>query len=93
MPQQQPLYPNNNINNMPHPSQIQPLTQMKEQQVSLDEMARKYSNDQDTLCQDHEKLIEQILEEEESLISSHRHHIDDVVDLVKQEMMLLHEVD
>lgn len=61
--------------------------------MSLDEMARKYSNDQDQLCQDHEKLIEQILEEEESLISSHRHHIDDVVDLVKQEMMLLHEVD
>ena len=38
-------------------------------------------------------LLEQILEEEETLISSHRHHIDDVVDLVKQEMLLLHEVD
>jgi kinesin family protein 2/24 len=37
--------------------------------------------------------IEKILEEEETLISSHRHHIDDVVDLVKQEMLLLHEVD
>lgn len=34
-----------------------------------------------------------ILEEEEELINGHRHHIDDVVDLVKQEMMLLHEVD
>ncbi len=34
-----------------------------------------------------------ILEEEEALIGSHRHHIDDVVDLVKQEMVLLHEVD
>jgi len=34
-----------------------------------------------------------ILEEEEELISSHRQHIDDVVDLVKQEMMLLSEVD
>ena len=37
--------------------------------------------------------LEQILEEEETLINGHRHHIDDVVDLVKQEMMLLHEVD
>ena len=34
-----------------------------------------------------------ILEEEEELINSHRQHIDDVVDLVKQEMTLLHEVD
>jgi len=33
------------------------------------------------------------LEEEEELIGGHRQHIDDVVDLVKQEMMLLHEVD
>jgi kinesin family protein 2/24 len=34
-----------------------------------------------------------ILEEEEDLINGHRQHIDDVVDLVKQEMVLLHEVD
>lgn len=27
------------------------------------------------------------------MINGHRQHIDDVVDLVKQEMMLLHEVD
>jgi kinesin family protein 2/24 len=38
-------------------------------------------------------LVEQILEEEETVISGHRHHIDDTVDLVKQEMMLLHVVD
>jgi len=37
--------------------------------------------------------VEVILEEEEDMISGHRQHIDDVVDLVKQEMMLLHEVD
>lgn len=45
------------------------------------------------ICTDHEKLVEVILEEEEELIGSHRTHIDDVVELVKQEMMLLHEVD
>jgi kinesin family protein 2/24 len=37
--------------------------------------------------------VELILEEEEELINGHRQHIDDVVDLVKQEMMLLHDVD
>ena len=66
---------------------------MQEQIVSYEEMAAKYRGDSEALCGDHEKLIEQILEEEESLISNHRHHIDDIVDLVKQEMMLLHEVD
>ena len=34
-----------------------------------------------------------ILEEEEDMINGHRQHIDDVVDLVKQEMMILHDVD
>jgi kinesin family protein 2/24 len=38
-------------------------------------------------------LIEQILEEEEELILGHRKHIDDIVDLVKQEMTFLNEVD
>lgn len=45
------------------------------------------------MCAEHEKLIEQILEEEEELITGHRRHIDDVVDLVKQEMALLNDVD
>ena len=45
------------------------------------------------LCNDHERLIEKILEEEESVINGHRKHIDNVVDLVKQEMGLLNEVD
>jgi kinesin family protein 2/24 len=33
------------------------------------------------------------LEEEEELINGHRKHIDDVVDLVKNEMSLLNDVD
>lgn len=41
----------------------------------------------------HEQLIGLILAEEEDVILSHRSHIDDMVELVKQEMMLLHEVD
>ncbi len=45
------------------------------------------------MCIDHESLIKVILEEEEELISSHRHHIDNVVDVVKQDMALLELVD
>ena len=45
------------------------------------------------MSEDHEKLIGMILVEEEEIITSHRTHIDDMVDLIKQEMMLLHEVD
>jgi len=41
----------------------------------------------------HEELINIILAEEEEVISLHRQHIDDMVDLIKQEMVLLHEVD
>ena len=56
-------------------------------------LERQYAGDTDKLCNDHERLIEQILEEEEEVILGHRKHIDDVVDLVKQEMQLLNEVD
>ena len=60
---------------------------------SMEQLEAKYQGDTDTLCAEHEKLIEQILEEEEELITGHRRHIDDVVDLVKQEMALLNDVD
>ena len=38
-------------------------------------------------------MIEQILEEEESLITTHRSHIDEIVSIVKDEMSLLNVVD
>jgi len=53
----------------------------------------KYGPNVEDLCTDHEQLIEQILEEEEQLIHSHRGHIDEVVGIVKEEMTLLNEVD
>ncbi len=56
-------------------------------------MERQYAGDTERLCSEHERLIEKILEEEEELITGHRRHIDDVVDLVKQEMSLLNDVD
>ena len=38
-------------------------------------------------------LIKVILEEEETLISNHRKHIDDIVDIVKQDMGILQTVE
>ncbi len=41
----------------------------------------------------HESLISEILVEEEQLISEHRTHIDEIVEITKKEMMMLHMVD
>lgn len=41
---------------------------------------------------EHQKLVEQILEEEEVLIGSHKTHIDDLMELAKQEMTYLQDV-
>ena len=60
---------------------------------TYEELEMEYGTDTDKLCNDHERLIEQILEEEEEVINGHRKHIDEVVDLVKQEMGLLNDVD
>ena len=57
------------------------------------QLEQRYGSNVDDLCTDHEQLIEQILEEEEQLIHSHRGHIDEVVGIVKDEMTLLNEVD
>ena len=56
-------------------------------------MEMDYANDLDKICGDHENLIKVILEEEESLISKHRKHIDDVVDVIKQDMEILQNVE
>mmetsp|Transcript_46280 Transcript_46280/g.128775 ORF Transcript_46280/g.128775 Transcript_46280/m.128775 type:complete len:744 (-) Transcript_46280:114-2345(-) len=51
-------------------------------QAALDELARQ-----------HDKLIGTILAEEEELITSHRQHIDTMVELIKEEMVHLNNVD
>lgn len=66
---------------------------LEEAVPKFEDLQREYADDSDKLCNDHERLIEQILEEEEQLINGHRKHIDDVVDLVKNEMTILNEVD
>ena len=44
------------------------------------------------ISNEHQKLVEQILEEEENLIGAHKKHIDDLMELAKQEMAYLQEV-
>jgi kinesin family protein 2/24 len=57
------------------------------------DMVVKNEDDLQKLSVAHEKLINEILTEEEDFINGHRNHIDDMVDVVKQEMMLINEVD
>lgn len=47
----------------------------------------------DELCEAHNDLIKVIIEKEEELITSHREHIDKVVDVIKSDMALLQIVD
>jgi kinesin family protein 2/24 len=56
-------------------------------------LEQHYGDDLDRICVDHENLIKTILEEEEELISTHRTHVDNSVDIVKKDMELLHNVD
>jgi predicted RNase H-like nuclease (RuvC/YqgF family) len=44
------------------------------------------------LCSAHETLIDKILTEEEELTGSHKQQIDNEVEMVKEEMKLLYEV-
>ncbi|CAK90089.1 unnamed protein product (macronuclear) [Paramecium tetraurelia] len=101
--QQQPQFKINDSKNKQ--SLSKPATQMQEPRSYLNEnlfpgqIERKSKINQSTeddlmkIGQKHEQLISVILEEEENLISSHRSHIDQMVELVKQEMMLLHNID
>lgn len=45
------------------------------------------------ICGEHERVVNLILEEEENIIAAHKQHIDEVVEMVKQEMQLLQELD
>ena len=68
-----------------------PLSQMPLQ--TYNQIETEYAEDIDRICGDHEDLIKVILEEEETLISKHRNHIDDVVDIIKEDMATLQNVE
>jgi hypothetical protein len=40
--------------------------------VTYSQLENQYGNDVERVCNDHEKLVEMILEEEEELINGHR---------------------
>ena len=50
-------------------------------------------HDVEELVDTHAELVSQILQEKEDLILAHRQQIDDMMEVVKQEMRLLHSVD
>jgi len=49
--------------------------------------------DQAAIERRHQQLIETILQEEEDMIASHRAHVDEVMELIRQEMAELNNVD
>lgn len=56
-------------------------------------MSRKYNGKKAKLSEDHEKLIEKILEEEEHLIFGHNQACKSSIKIVEDEMKLLKSVD
>jgi len=59
----------------------------------LDSFKVRTEEDLVILHQRHQQLINQILSDEEVVISMHRQHVDDMVDSVKKEMSLLKDVE
>lgn len=43
--------------------------------------------------EEHERLVNLVLEEEDSVVAAHRRHVDVMVEMVKREMQLLQELD
>jgi len=83
---------NNNINKKSYLN-----TNNLEVEIDFENYLSKYYNakicsedDFQKLSNEHEKLINNILQEEEDFIQIHKNHIDDVVDLVKQVKILIH---
>jgi len=59
----------------------------------MSKLEQMYRNDQDKFEDDHEKLIEQILEDEEQLIFKHNMSCKESIQIVEQEMAILKDVD
>lgn len=60
---------------------------------TFQELKVKYRKDSGRLGDDHEKLIEQILEEEEQLIFQHNQSCKSAIKIVEEEMSILKDVD
>ena len=60
---------------------------------TIDELKKRFQTNQEQLGQEHEKLIEQILEDEEQLIFQHNTSCKKSIKIVEEEMSILKEVD
>lgn len=79
---------NTNIPPPSMPQQLIPDCQEEPQMPPQEEEANL-----EELKDEHEVLVQRILKEEETLLSHHRSHIDENVELVKKQMGILNEVD
>ena len=94
---------NNKITNSKYSSskkEKESLKNIENDELNIDNYVSKYNNieikdDEDyrQLSSIHEKLINNILKEEDIFISNHKAHIDSMVESIKDEMKFLHEVD
>ena len=53
---------------------------------TIEDLENKYTTYNEELSEKHEKLVEKILEDEEMYFSSHKKHVDDVVDYAQKEL-------
>lgn len=57
------------------------------------EMEHNYGTNLEQMYQDHNKLIGMILSEEEDLIECHKQHVNEIINIEKDEMNLISDVD
>lgn len=57
------------------------------------EMEYNYGTNLEQMYQDHNKLIGMILSEEEDLIECHKQHVNEIINIEKDEMSLISDVD
>ena len=74
-------------------SQVNKREKLGDGVPTYNQLLKKYSSNQDQLGEDHEKIIEQILEEEEQLIFKHNANCKQSIKIVEEEMNILKEVD
>ena len=74
-------------------SQVNKREKLGDGVPTYNQLLKKYSSNQDQLVEDHEKIIEQILEEEEQLIFKHNANCKQSIKIVEEEMNILKEVD
>jgi hypothetical protein len=78
--------------NLPSHILIRNINDMPSLPTSED-MERVYGDNLDQMYSDHNVLITKILSEEEDLIEKHKEHVNEIINVEKQEMQLIADVD